>query len=156
MALPTITGVAPAGHSPYGGDNVVITGTNFTSLNVTAVTFGGTPATSFHIDSGTQITAVSPRKVGINTVDITVTNPSGTSATSGADQFTYDSAWATPAAVERDENPTSPAAGAFTTKAPVGLYPIGVIPVFMDYPLLSFVGLFSPAQYAAGGGVSLL
>jgi hypothetical protein len=37
---------------------VVITGTNFTGA--TAVRFGAVPATSFTVESATQITAISP------------------------------------------------------------------------------------------------
>ncbi|WP_431955024.1 IPT/TIG domain-containing protein, partial [Actinacidiphila sp. bgisy167] len=43
----------------------------------TAVLFGGTPATSFIVDSPTQITAVAP--AGAGTVPVTVTTPGGTS-----------------------------------------------------------------------------
>jgi hypothetical protein len=42
------------------------------------------------VNSATSITAVSP--AGTGTVDVTVTTPSGTSATTTADQFTYPSA----------------------------------------------------------------
>jgi large repetitive protein len=38
-------------------------------------------------NSGTEITATSPP--GSGTVDVTVVTPSGTPATSAADQFTY-------------------------------------------------------------------
>ena len=65
---------------------MTITGTDFTTA--TAVDFGATPAVSFHVDSDTQITATSPPSTA-GTVDITVTNAGGTSATSPADQFTY-------------------------------------------------------------------
>ena len=43
-----------------GGTSVTITGTNFTGA--TAVTFGGIAATSFTVNSATQITAVAPRR----------------------------------------------------------------------------------------------
>ncbi len=63
---------------------MTITGTGFTG--VTAVTFGATPATSFTVNSTTQITATAP--AGADGVeDVTVTNSTGTSATSTADQF---------------------------------------------------------------------
>ena len=64
---------------------MTITGTGFTGA--TAVDFGTTPATSFTVVSDTSITADSP--AGTGTVDVTVTTPGGTSATSPADQFTY-------------------------------------------------------------------
>ena len=64
---------------------MTITGTGFTGA--TAVDFGTTPATNFTVVSDTTITADSP--AGTGTVDVTVTTPAGTSATSAADQFTY-------------------------------------------------------------------
>src|SRR5215831_2374414 len=77
--------LSPSGGSADGGDTVTITGAGFTG--VTAVNFGGTPAQNFTIDSGTQITAISPP--GDGTVDVTVVTPDGTTPTSPADQFTY-------------------------------------------------------------------
>jgi len=85
-AIPTIGGVSPSGGPATGGTPVIITGTNLTG--VTAVTFGTTAAASFSVGSITQITATSPAGA-VGTVNITVTNPYGTSAISSADQFTY-------------------------------------------------------------------
>ena len=77
--------LSPSGGSADGGDTVTITGADFT--DATAVNFGGTPAQNFTIDSGTQITAISPP--GAGTVAVTVVTPDGTTPTSPADQFTY-------------------------------------------------------------------
>jgi hypothetical protein len=85
--LPTVTGVTPNSGTVNGGDSVTITGTNFNGVN--AVTFGGTPAASYTMNSATSITAVSPAAGSIGFVDITVATPVGTSATGSADQFTY-------------------------------------------------------------------
>ncbi|WP_217999341.1 IPT/TIG domain-containing protein, partial [Nocardia exalbida] len=57
------------------GTTVVLTGTNLTGA--TAVSFGATPATSFTVDSATQITAVTP--AGTGTVLVTATTAGGTS-----------------------------------------------------------------------------
>ena len=85
VAAPTVTDRRPTSGPAAGGTSVTITGTNFTGA--TAVKFGATAATTFTVNSATSITATSP--AGSGTVDITVTTPGGTSATSAADQFTY-------------------------------------------------------------------
>jgi cyclophilin family peptidyl-prolyl cis-trans isomerase len=82
---PLVTGVSPAYAAPAGGAQVTITGSNFTGA--TAVKFGNTAATSFTFVSDTKITATAPAGTGL--VNVTVTNPGGTSATSAADQFNY-------------------------------------------------------------------
>ncbi|MBF6340968.1 IPT/TIG domain-containing protein [Nocardia abscessus] len=72
--MPTITSVSPTTGPTSGGNSVVITGTGFTGP--TTVRFGGT-ATTFTLDSATQITAIAPP--GTGAVDITVANAGGTS-----------------------------------------------------------------------------
>ncbi len=84
-AVPTVTNVAPSTGAAGGGTSVTITGTNLTGA--TAVKFGANAATGVIVNSATSITATSP--TGTGTVDVTVTTPGGTSATSGNDQFTY-------------------------------------------------------------------
>jgi IPT/TIG domain len=84
-ALPTLTSISPASGPDTGGTAFVITGTGFTGA--TGVSFGRMAASNVSIQSDTQITATSP--AGSGTVDVTVTTPGGTSATSSADQFTY-------------------------------------------------------------------
>ena len=86
--VPTVTGVSPNAGLPSGGTSVMITGTNF--VDASSVSFGGTAASSFTVNSATQITAVSPAGTEGGTVDITVTTPVGTSTTSSADQFIYE------------------------------------------------------------------
>ena len=87
IAAPTVTARQPQRRArPPAAPSVTITGTGFTGA--TAVDFGGDRRASFTVNSATQITATSPaRRPG--TVDVTVTTPGGTSATSAADQFTY-------------------------------------------------------------------
>ncbi|HUD87674.1 MAG TPA: IPT/TIG domain-containing protein, partial [Xanthobacteraceae bacterium] len=82
---PTVGGITPSHGPPTGGTSVTITGANFGGE--TAVYFGGTAATSFTVNGPTSITATAPP--GSGTVDITVTNAGGTSATGSADQFSY-------------------------------------------------------------------
>ncbi len=83
---PTVTGVSPGHGSTNGGYSVVITGSGF--AEATAVDFGSYAA-SFTTNSDTQITATSPAASDTGTVDVTVTDLEGTSATSSSDQFSY-------------------------------------------------------------------
>ena len=86
-AAPTVTGINPASGPTSGGTAVMISGTNLT--DATSVQFGLNAATNVNVVSPTQITATSPPG-SAGTLDVTVTTPGGTSATSNADQFTYN------------------------------------------------------------------
>lgn len=88
-ALPAVSAVSPTTGLTTGGTTVTITGTAFTGA--TSVKFGSSNATTFTVNSDTQITATSPAGAA-GTVDVTVTTSVGTSATSAADQFTYTKA----------------------------------------------------------------
>ena len=81
--VPTVTKVTPASGS--GGTSVTVTGTGFTGA--TAVDFGTATATRFTVDSATKLTTTAP--AGSGTVDVTVTTPGGSSATTSADRFRY-------------------------------------------------------------------
>ena len=82
---PVVTQVAPSSGPQAGGTSVTITGERFGEAS--AVSFGGTAAAAFTVSSPTSITATAP--AGTGTVDVTVTTPQGTSATSAADQYSY-------------------------------------------------------------------
>ena len=84
---PSIAKIAPTSGPASGGTNIQLSGTHFT--NTTSVSFGPYTASNFTVDSDTQITVVSPPASKSGTVDVTVTTPGGTSATSSADQFSY-------------------------------------------------------------------
>ena len=84
IAPPAVTGISPNFGPAVGGTVVTVNGSGFTGA--TSVRFGGL-AGSFTLTSDTQITATSPAGTGI--VDLTVTTPIGTSATSAADRFIY-------------------------------------------------------------------
>lgn len=86
VGIPTVSGCAPATGDVAGGTEVVITGTRF--IDVTSVTFGGTEATSFEVDSPTQITAISPAHAQ-GVVDVIVTALGGVSV--DEDDFEYTS-----------------------------------------------------------------
>jgi hypothetical protein len=78
-AAPTINSIGPINSTI--GNSVTLVGDNF--IGVTAVSFGGVPATSFEVESTNRITAV----VGYGaTGDVSATNPYGTGEFPG---FTY-------------------------------------------------------------------
>ena len=83
---PTVKKLSPRKGLAAGGTSVTIAGTSFTAT--TAVKFGSSNATSFTVNSATSITAVSPKEPQ-GRVDVTVTAPGGTSATSPKDRFTF-------------------------------------------------------------------
>jgi hypothetical protein len=85
---PTVTALEPAFGSVLGGTTVKITGTNLTAAS--AVKFGATPATSFTVESETQITAVAPASSVVGPVDVTVTTLAGTSPETREDRFVYE------------------------------------------------------------------
>ncbi len=81
---PTVTSISPASGSTYGGTTVIINGANFD--DATAVTFGGTPATSFFVQSSTRIVAVTPAAAE-GSASVLVTTPGGTNAANSL--YTY-------------------------------------------------------------------
>ncbi|MER5385551.1 IPT/TIG domain-containing protein [Streptomyces sp. NPDC002688] len=85
-AVPVVTGVTPSNGPTSGAGTVTLTGTGFTGA--TAVLFAATPATSFTVNSATQITAVTPAG-SPGGAPVTVTTPSGTSAVSPTAYFYY-------------------------------------------------------------------
>ena len=109
IPAPTVTSLSPGGGPAAGGTSVTITGTNFTGE--TAVKFGTVAATGVVVNgAGTSISATSPAGTGM--VDVTVTTPGGTSATSTADHFIYEPpppAGATQSAGAASNSPTGTA-----------------------------------------------
>ena len=74
---PSITGFNPTSGSV--GTSVTVTGSSFNGTN--SVKFNGTAATTYTVDSDTQITAIVP--TGATTGTISVTTPAGTATSSG-------------------------------------------------------------------------
>ena len=88
--LPSVTSVSPdSGSAAGGGAPVIINGENLTG--VTAVYFGGTPATNVIAVNSRQVSAVAPPHGG-GTIDVTVVTPIGTTAVVAGDQYTYAAA----------------------------------------------------------------
>lgn len=82
---PVLSGIVPNSGGVAGGTSVVISGTALSGAS--AVTFGGSAATSFTVDSDTQITAQTPAHA-IGSVDVVVTTLAGSATLANA--FTYD------------------------------------------------------------------
>lgn len=91
--FPVVTGITPASGPLDGGNTVTIEGCNFDG--VTEVDFGDVGAVlSFTVNAqGTAISVQAPDSLSGfgQTVDVTVVTPTGTSATSTADQYAYSS-----------------------------------------------------------------
>jgi hypothetical protein len=73
---PTVSSFSPT--SGHVGDSVTITGTGFTGAS--AVAFNGTNASSFTVNSDTQITATVPSGATTGTLSVTTANGTGTSS----------------------------------------------------------------------------
>ncbi|HWJ49538.1 MAG TPA: IPT/TIG domain-containing protein, partial [Solirubrobacteraceae bacterium] len=86
MVAPVVAKLSVKTGSAAGGTSVTITGKELTGS--TAVSFGGSPAASFTVNSATSITAIAPPGFA-GTVDVTVTAVGGTSAVSTKDRFKY-------------------------------------------------------------------
>jgi len=87
---PVVSSISP-NHAPElsaaCAPTVTVLGTDF-QLGA-SVKFGSVSAGTVNVLSPEQVTAVAPAQAA-GTVDVTVTTPVGTSATSGATKFTYD------------------------------------------------------------------
>jgi hypothetical protein len=86
-SVPVVTSVSPSHGFRTGGQTVTISGSGFTGA--TAVSFGGTAATSFTVNSDSSITAKTPPDA-VGTVDVAVAAAGGTSAATAADHFTFE------------------------------------------------------------------
>jgi hypothetical protein len=89
---PTVTAVEP--DEGTAGNTVTVRGTHFEKNPkkgpaLTKVFFGANPSSSVTVNSSSMITCVVP--AGAGTVDVTVSDPKGTSPTNVDDQFTYTS-----------------------------------------------------------------
>ena len=164
---PTVTSVSPNVGPPAGGTTVVIHGTNFSVAN-TSVTFGGTAATSFTVDSSTQITATVPPDV-VGSENVVVSTLTGTSGSNSPVTYTYSSAVLTRTFVSSsgvDSNPctiTAPCAtfaAAFNAVEPDGIVaaldPGKYGPLTITYPVTvngnGWAAITAPAQ---GNGITI-
>ncbi|WP_310964358.1 IPT/TIG domain-containing protein [Nocardioides terrisoli] len=84
--VPTITAVSPDHGTATGGTAVTVTGTNLTNASIS---FGSAGSGSGTTCSSTRCTVSTP-KHDLGTVDVTARTAGGTSSTSAADQFTFE------------------------------------------------------------------
>ena len=101
--VPVVSGLSVGSGPAAGGTVTDLTGSGFTSAST--VSFGGVPASAVLVLSPTEVQVTSP--AGSGSVDVTVTTAGGTSATSGADQFSY----VAPPVVSAVNPATGPTAG---------------------------------------------
>lgn len=87
---PIVDAVNPNSGPTTGASIVVITGKNF--LAPLSVSFGGIPATSFNVNSATQITVLSPSNGTAGPADVRVTKGTDVSPVGPNTKFTYVSA----------------------------------------------------------------
>jgi hypothetical protein len=80
-----VTAVTPDDGPESGGSPVIITGANFGGA--TRVQFENAEATSFKVDTESQIEAIAPPGTGY--VSVSVTTPVGTSQRGSADAYRY-------------------------------------------------------------------
>lgn len=84
--VPAVTAVSPQEGPVAGGTTVTVAGTDLSGA--TAVEFGVSNPATIVANTATQITVTAPPGAA-GAVDVTVTTPGGTSATSAAAEFTY-------------------------------------------------------------------
>jgi hypothetical protein len=85
VLAPVLSSLSPASGSTAGGNAVTIGGLYLDGAS--SVIFGSTPASSFRVDSPSQITAIAPPSAA-STVDVRVNGPGGSSEVSPADRYT--------------------------------------------------------------------
>ncbi|MEO9340881.1 putative Ig domain-containing protein [Mesorhizobium sp. SB112] len=155
--IPTITGISPTTGSTEGGTSVVITGTDLTGA--TAVTFGGTAATSFTVDSTTQITATTQAHAE-GAVDVVVTTHSGSATATGA--FTYEVPASNDASLSNLSvsagtlNPAfAPGTTGYTVSVPSAVSSLTLTPTAADTGATITVNGQSVTSGSASSGISL-
>ncbi|HEY4452088.1 MAG TPA: IPT/TIG domain-containing protein [Solirubrobacteraceae bacterium] len=112
---PQLTKIAPKSGTAAGGTTVTLTGANF--IGVTAVRFGGVPASSFTLTSSTTITAVAPAEAAA-AVQVSVTSESGTTPAASSDIYKF-----APVISSLSPNSSSTAGGVDVTVTGAGFAP---------------------------------
>ena len=153
-ALPTITSLATTSGPAAGGTSVVITGTNFTGA--TAVSFGGTAATSYAVNSSTQITATTAAHAAGATA-VAVTTAGGTATSAAA--FTYLASTATLQNLSLSTGTLSPTFASGTTSYTASVSnattSITVTPTVTDSNATVKVNTVTVSSGSASGAIAL-
>jgi len=136
-SAPSVTGVTPTSGTTGGGTVVTITGSGFSAA--TKVSFGTKAAVTYTVLSDTTIVATAPPGAA-GTVDITVTTPSGTSAISAADHYTYTAA---PAPTVTSITPTSGTTAGGTLVTIFGTNLLGTTSVAFGGVAATIVAIYS-------------
>jgi large repetitive protein len=131
QGAPKVTSVSPKAGPKKGGTSVTVKGSNLVGASV--VMFGSAAGTSIAVVSATELTVVSPEG-SAGTVDVQVTTPSGTSAKSSDDHFTYQ---AKPTVTSLSPSSGSPFGGTSVTIAGTGFLTASAV-MFGDTAAISF------------------
>jgi IPT/TIG domain len=86
VLAPIVSSISPTSGSNAGGNAVTIGGRFLDGA--TGVSFGSAPASSFSVDSSSQITAIAP-SAAASTVDVRVTGPGGSNEVGPADKYAF-------------------------------------------------------------------
>jgi hypothetical protein len=117
VPVPEVTVVAPDSGPVGGGTAVVISGRDFSE--VSGVSFGSVPASSYVVISENRIDAIAPPAVGTGPVAVTVANPAGAGTAAAAGRFTYLAPPSPPApSTSTSSGSSTPTAGG-TPEAPL-------------------------------------
>jgi hypothetical protein len=87
---PVVSGLSQSSGASGGGNTVTISGVDFQGVaGQLQVSFGTVAATNIKVLSDNTLTVTVPSQAVGTKVDVTITTPYGTSATSSADKYTY-------------------------------------------------------------------
>ncbi len=101
VPAPVVSSISPTEGPAAGGNSVTITGENFNAGgDAEEVLFGTEAASSFSVESNTEIVAEAPAGTAESTVHVTVVTPSGTSTETAADEYSYEGAAAAASTLE--------------------------------------------------------
>lgn len=138
---PSIASISPASGPLAGGQTVTVTGTGLTGA--TALTIGGTAATSLTVVSDTQLTAVTPASGSGGAKNVVVTTPAGSHT--ATDAYAYVAGAPTISSI----SPTSGGEGGGTTITLTGTNLFGTTSVTVGGNACTNVSVLSGTKVTA-------